>query len=180
MELLEITHLRNIIHSQSVALSFLAQNFQTKLEEIATSDHRSFTLESLEIEKREFSELNSKIMAIKKEAQIFVQNPFDRIPKEILTIILLHLPSIGEIGKMACVSKVFNSILQNQMFWKNCCENQWLVEVPVKENPNEMKGALSWAQDKAYKYNPKYFDWKWIAKCIFNRSRISNCGKFCG
>jgi len=111
-------------------------------------------------------------MEAKTNAQL-VQNPFEKLPLELISTILSPIPTVfGEIPALSLVSKKFAEATGCSMetickrlslqWWDN---NEEIQEAMVL-GPNEQNiHLLILAQEKAYQINSR-FDWVWFGKCI--------------
>jgi hypothetical protein len=167
-EIVEMLHLREYIHQHSLLLFQLANNFQTKLEKKAHGDTLLMNLS------KSFQELQEVITKMKKDAEQFVRNPFEKFPPELLLSIFSFLPSFADIHKAQLISKHFNEFISQNIniLYKNLCLKWWETNtsLPIVLQHLSMEPNVHpfvYMQEKAYIWDSRY-TWKWIGKCLEN------------
>src|SRR5690242_12945163 len=121
---------------------------------------------------QEFQELQNAIIKTKSRADNFAQNWFSKLPFDIIVLFISFLPSFTELGRMACVSKEFNRIINtDERFWKVLCLDWWSrqedcenISYYFQESQVECAHPLEWIHAQAYSFDPE-FSWKWFGKC---------------
>lgn len=169
---MELVYLREFISTQCRVLLSLSFEFETILKEKADQPYASLKVDFV---LKEFHKLHNAIQQTQKQALIFLENPFERLPHDILNIVFSFLPFEG-LGRMACVSKKFNALIGVNDLWKRLCLDWWgeqlsqneelqnSLKMECKNIPGEQ--VLIWGVVKANSFNSTYYNWKFVAKCI--------------
>lgn len=163
----ELQYLRNYINNQSLLLSKLASTFQTKFEEKANGDVSFLELVT------EFKQLHAVISTVRRDAELFVQNRFERLPSDIiLTIISSSCVSFGDLQQIRRTSKQFNGLIDSneETLYKGLCLRWWnqnhdFPQLSYLIADFDKIHPLVYVQQLAQQHDPRY-NWKWFGKCI--------------
>jgi len=109
-----------------------------------------------------FSRMGDLLSSFQYQVDGLIENPFDRLPSELLCMILSFIPSIRQLRQLSRVCKRFyRKINEDSTLWKNICVKWWKDKsydehVQIEEVYKEcnMVGAL------------ERRNWMWFSKCF--------------